>query len=46
MLLLPPELLSVALCAGSVEGELDPVDTISGLDTDKLYDVVGASTAA
>ena len=36
MLLLPPELLSIALCAGSVGSEFGPIDSMDGLIVDKL----------
>ena len=45
MLLLAPELLSIALCAGSVESELGPVDSMDGLITDKLQAAARVSAA-
>ena len=46
MLLLAAELLSITLCAGSVEGELGPVDTTNGPIAGKLYGTARASAAA
>ena len=46
MLLLLPELLSIALRTGSAQGELDAVDIISGLVVAKLYNVTRACDAA
>jgi hypothetical protein len=43
MLLLAPELLSIAVCVGSAGSELGPVDTINGLARHKLYSAVRAS---
>ena len=45
MLLLAPELLSIALCAGSVGSELGPIDSIDGLIVDEPQDVARVSTA-
>ena len=45
MLLLAPELLSIALCAGSVESELGPVDSMDGLITDELQAAARVSAA-
>ena len=45
MRLLAPELLSIALCAGSVESELGLIDTIGGVNVGKLYGDTQASAA-
>ena len=45
MLLLAPEQLSIAVCAGSAESELGPVDTIDGLVTGKLHGAARARVA-
>jgi hypothetical protein len=46
MLLLAPELLSIALCAGLAGSELGPVDTINGRIAGKLYGAARAIAAA
>ena len=33
-----PDLLAIALCAGSAGVELGPMNIINGLNLDKLYD--------
>ena len=45
MLLLAPELLSIALCAGSVEGELGPIGNMDELITDELQGAARAVSA-
>ena len=45
MLLLAPELLSIALCAGSVGSELSPIDSMDGFIIDKLEGAVRMSAA-
>ena len=45
MLLLAPELLSIALCAGSVGSELGPIDSMDELMIDKLEGAVRVSVA-
>ena len=37
MLLRAPELLAIALCSGSAESELDPVDTMDGIIAGELH---------
>ena len=46
MLLLAPELLAIAVCAGSAESELSPIDTTDGLINDKLYGAARANALA
>ena len=46
MLLLAPELLSIALCAGSVGSELGPFGTTDGVNVTKQYGVMRASAAS
>ena len=46
MLLCSPELLALALCAGSAESELDPVDTIDGAIAGELHGAGRESAAA
>jgi len=43
MLLLAPELRSIAVCLRSAKNELDPVDTIGGLTLGKLHGAARAS---
>jgi hypothetical protein len=43
MLLLAPELISVALCAGLRHSELGLVDNMHGLSADELYGAVRAT---
>ena len=45
MLLLAPEQLSIALCAGSVGSELGPISSMDGLIIDKLEGAVRVSAA-
>ena len=45
MLLLAPELLAIALCAGTAESELGPVDITIGVIFRKLYGAVRARAA-
>ena len=45
MLLLAPELLSIALCAGLVGSELGPIDSMDKLMIDKLEGAVRMSAA-
>ena len=46
MLLLAPELLAIAVCAGSADSELGPFDTAGGLIAGKLYGGARASASA
>ena len=46
MLLLAPELLVIAVCAGSAESELGPINAIDGLIVDKLYGAARAKALA
>jgi len=46
MLLLAPELLSIAVCSGTADIELGPVNTINELAYHKLCGAVCASGAA
>ena len=45
MLLLAPELLSIAVRSGSAQADLGPIDITNGLVRDKLYGAVRASAA-
>ena len=45
MLLLAPELLSIAVCSGSAQAGFSPVNTINGLVRGKLYGAMRASAA-
>jgi hypothetical protein len=45
MLLLAPEVRTIALCAESAGSELGPVDTINGVNVGKLYGHSRASAA-
>ena len=45
MLLLAPELLSIAVCSGLAQADLGPVDTTNGLVRYKLCGAVRASAA-
>ena len=45
LLLLAPELLAIALCAGTAESELGPVDITIGAIFRKLYGAVRARAA-
>ena len=45
MLLLAPELLSIALCVESAGSELDPFGTIDGVNVTKQYGAMRASAA-
>jgi len=45
MLLLAPQLLLIAVCLGSAESKLDPINIINGLVLGKLNGAVRASAA-